>query len=296
MVRRTGFITIIVCLFICLCISVGSTGATEPTNKETRELISLVKEASFFVEKQGEAAFQEFKKKNSKWLHGDTYIFIIDTKGFVYINPQRPELEGANHINLKDLIGKPFIQSFIKKVTGGSKTEGWVHYVWYKPGEINPMWKTSFVKYVKSPSGKEYIVGSGLYNIKMEREFVIDVVDDAVNLIQKKGRDAFKELKDPLGDYNYLTTYIFVLDAKGNNLINPAFPGFEGQNVLNLADSHGKYFIKEIITSLENSDSVWIDYMWPKPRQMTPSKKSAYVKKLVVDNNTLYVASGIYFD
>ncbi|HPU30444.1 MAG TPA: cache domain-containing protein [Syntrophorhabdaceae bacterium] len=296
MIKKTRFISIFFCLFMGLCFFVHNAYSTEPTTKEAKQLISLVKEAASLIEKNGEVVFLEFKKTNSKWLHNDTYIFVIDPKGFVYVNPQRSELEGTNQINLKDLMGKNFIQSFIKKVTSGPKSEGWVHYIWFKPGEENPMWKTSFIKLVKSPSGKEYIVGSGIYNMKMDRVFAIDVVDDAVNLIQKKGKEAFKELKDPLGDYNYLTTYVFVFDSKGNDLINPAFPGFEGQNVLNLKDSQGKYFIKEMINSLEKSDSAWVDYMWPKPRQMEPSKKSTYVKKVTIDGNTLYVGSGIYLE
>jgi len=291
--KKTVFLAFFFYLFIAFCIS-GNTA--EPVNPETKQLISIVNEASQLIEKKGEAAFEDFKKKESKWLHDDTYIFVIDTKGFVYVNPQRPELENTNHINLKDLMGKPFIQSFIKKVTSGSKTAGWVHYVWYKPGEENPMWKTSYVKLVKAPSGKDYIVGSGLYDMKMERIFAVDVVDDAANLILKKGKQAFAELKDPFGDYNYLTTYVFVFDEKGNDLINPAFPGFEGKNVLNLKDSQGKYFIKDIIKALEQKESIWIDYMWPKPRQAYPSKKSAFVKKINLGTEVLYVGSGIYFD
>ncbi len=296
MIKKTGFAFLVICLMIVFGTSIKGAGAIEPTNKETRQLMSLVNEASVLVEKQGDAAFKEFKKIYSKWLHGDTYIFVIDTKGFVYVNPQRPELEGTNQINLKDLMGKTFIQSFIKKVASGIKSEGWIHYVWYKPGEEEPMWKTSFIKLVKSSSGKEYIVGSGLYNMRMDKIFAADVVDDAANLILRKGKEAFKELKDPIGDYNYLTTYVFVIDEKGNDIINPAFPGFEGQNVLNLKDAQGKYFIKDMVAALEKTDSIWIDYMWPKPRQMAPSKKSAYVKKIKVGNDTFYVGSGIYLD
>ena len=294
--KKTLCTFVFFCLFMALCLSVNAANPSDPANMETRQLISLVKEAASTLEKQGETVFEQFKKTGSKWLHGDTYIFVIDIKGFVYVNPQRPELQGTNQYNLKDLMGKPFIQSFIKKVTSGTKKEGWVHYVWYKPGEENPMWKTSFVKLVKTASGKDYIIGSGLYNMKMERIFAIDVVDDAANLILKKGKEAFKDLKDPIGDYNYLTTYVFVIDDKGNDIINPAFPGFEGQNVFNLKDSQGRYFIKDMMTALEKTDSIWIDYMWPKPRQMAPSKKSAYVRKIILGNEVFYVGSGIYLD
>lgn len=264
-------------------------------NPETKGLIELVNDAAALIEKQGEVAFEQFKVRGSKWLHDEKYIFVIDTKGFVYINPQRPELQNTNQLNLKDLMGKPFIQSFIKKATGPKKS-GWVHYVWFKPAEENPMWKTSYVKLTRAPSGKEYIVGSGLYNMKMERIFAVDAVEDAANLILTKGKDAFKELKDPLGDYNFLTTYVFVIDSRGNAIINPAFPGFEGQNVLNLKDAQGKYFIKDMINSLEKVDTAWIDYLWPKPRQMSPSKKTTYVKKIVMNNEVYYIGSGIYLD
>jgi len=89
---------------------------------------------------------------------------------------------------------------------------------------------------------------------------------------------------------------VFVIDDKGNDIINPAFPGFEGQNVFNLRDSMGRYFIKDMMAALEKTDSIWIDYMWPKPRQMAPSKKSAYVRKISMGNEVFYVGSGIYLD
>jgi len=259
--------------------------------------MNLVRDDSELLEKQGESSLDEFKKKGSKWFYDDAYVFVIDLNGHVYVNPSRPELVGKKQIDLRDLVGKQFIKSFIKETTGyTSKQEGWSHYVWYRPGEENPMWKTSFVKLVKVPSGKQYIVGSGLYNMKMEKLFVVDVVDEAADLIMKHGKEAFVQLKDPLGDFNYLTTYVFVLDAHGKDLINPAFPGFEGQSVINLKDSTGKYFIRDMMKALETSDSVWVDYMWPKPRQAAASKKSTYVRKVSFNKDIFYVGSGVYLE
>ncbi|HQO63651.1 MAG TPA: cache domain-containing protein, partial [Syntrophorhabdus sp.] len=269
----------------------------EPVHREGRQLINLVREAAKLIEQKGESCFSEFKKKGGKWLHGDTYVFVIDTKGFVFVNPSRPELEGKEQISLKDLMGKPFIRSFINETTGYPfKNEGWTHYVWYKPGEEMAMWKTSYVKLVKAPSGKDFIVGSGLYDIRMEKAFVVDVVDEAADLIKKKGKQAFAQIRDPLGDFNYLTTYVFVIDSKGMDLVNPVFPGFEGQNVLDLKDSEGKYFIKDMIRALESTDTVWIEYMWPKPRHAVPTKKSTYVRKVLYGEEVFYVGSGVYLD
>jgi len=285
------FLTVIAGFFL-----LGSS-TIEPVHREGRQLINLVREAAKLIEQKGESCFSEFKKKGGKWLHGDTYVFVIDTKGFVFVNPSRPELEGKEQISLKDLMGKPFIRSFINETTGYPfKNEGWTHYVWYKPGEEMAMWKTSYVKLVKAPSGKDFIVGSGLYDIRMEKAFVVDVVDEAADLIKKKGKQAFAQIRDPLGDFNYLTTYVFVIDSKGMDLVNPVFPGFEGQNVLDLKDSEGKYFIKDMIRALESTDTVWIEYMWPKPRHAMPTKKSTYVRKVLYGEEVFYVGSGVYLD
>ena len=37
---------------------------------------------------------------------------------------------------------------------------------------------------VKGPSGKEYVIGCGMYDAKMEKKFVAALVEDAVALIR----------------------------------------------------------------------------------------------------------------
>jgi signal transduction histidine kinase len=59
-------------------------------------------------------------------------------------------------------------------------------------------------------------------------------------------------LRDKTGEFNYLTTYVFVIDSKGIDLVNPAFPQHEGRNVLALKDSKGKSFIRDMIAMLAN--------------------------------------------
>lgn len=44
-------------------------------------------------------------------------------------------------------------------------------------------------------SRREYIIGSGLYNMRMEKQFIIDIVDSAVRLIKEKGTDAFNTFR-----------------------------------------------------------------------------------------------------
>ncbi len=64
-------------------------------------------------------------------------------------------------------------------------------YEWPVPGGILPRWKSTIYKsYVTAPSGKSYIVGSGIYNDRMERAFVVDMVRDAAAQVEKNGEAA----------------------------------------------------------------------------------------------------------
>ncbi|HOW53412.1 MAG TPA: cache domain-containing protein [Syntrophorhabdaceae bacterium] len=291
----TFVLATIISLFL-LPLSVFSQ-STDIKYPETKQVLNIVQDASQAVAQKGEAAFPEFRKKGSKWLHDDVYVFVIDTQGNVILNPTRPELEGKNQINLKDAMGKPFIRWFIKEVTDYSfKTQGWSHYVWFKPGQEIASWKTSFVKYVKAPSGKGYIVGSGLYEMRPEKIFVVDIVDEAAELVRKDGRGSFPVLRDKAGEFNYLTTYVFVIDTSGTDLVNPAFPQHEGKNVLSLKDSSGKFFIRDMVAMLAGRDSGWTVYSWPKPRTIKPSVKETYVKKVKHGNEVFFVGSGIYLE
>ncbi len=85
-------------------------------------------------------------------------------------------------------------------------------------------------------------------------------------------------------------------DDEGNELLNIAFPELEGTNVANKQDSNGKYFVREVLTTLRTEDDCWIEYMWPKPGQTESSRKLAYEKKVLLADITLIVGAGYYLD
>lgn len=126
----------------------------------SKETVALVDKAVALVESKGETAFPEFKKKNSGWLKGETYIFIADMKGTILMHPANPELETKNIMDLKDPNGKAFMREFVETAKKGS---GWVDYMWPKPGEKTPAKKHSYIKGAKMPDGEMVLVGSGVY-------------------------------------------------------------------------------------------------------------------------------------
>ena len=206
-----------------------------------------------------------------------------------------PETEGRNFIDLKDIYGKPIVKMFIDE-TSRSSGEGWVHYLRTKPDGIFPAWKSSFLKRVKAPSGKVYIVGCGIYNMKIEKEIISNVVDEAAALIEKEGPAAFDRIRDKTGPFVFLDTYVFVDRPDGVELVNPAFPSVEGKNFMNFMDATGKYLAAEYIDTALKKGSGWVTYLWPKPGETRPSIKHSYVKKAVYGGEAFIVGSGAYLE
>src|SRR5512139_4261490 len=262
--------------------------------EETRELVALVNDAAELVRSKGEAAFDDFRAAGSRWRQEETYVFVLDPVGNMLLHPD-PALEGKNELDLKDVNGKPIIRGLIDAATAlPGKPEGWYHYQWPVPGGLLPRWKSSYVRRVSAPSGKAYVVGSGVYNDRMERAFVVDAVQDAVGQIEQHGTAAFPFFHDQTGRFIAKDAYVFVFDSHGIDLVNPGFPNLEGRNLLDLKDAHGKQLIREMFEVAQTSGSGWIDYMWPKPGESVSTQKSAYVSKAKMGDQWVLVGCGVY--
>lgn len=278
-----------------------SLAATTPSNldqayeqKETRDLVVLVNDATDLIQSQGEAAFTELRTPGSRWRQGDSYIFVLDPQGNMLVHPD-PALEGMGELDLKDVNGKPIVRGLVDAATAvPGKNEGWYHYEWRTPTGLLPRWKSSFVRLVTAPSGKQYIVGAGMYNDRMERAFVVDEVHSAVSQIEKNPQTAFALFRDPKGPYLVKDAYIFVLKPNGTLLVNPAFPNLEGVNQINLKDARGKLINQEMLEVVKTKGTGWVDYMWPKPGESVSTQKSAYVAKAKMGKDWVLVGCGVY--
>ena len=261
--------------------------------QETRELVGFVVSAAEEIEKVGEEAFPQFREKGSQWFHHDSYVLVWGLDGMRYVYPPDLSGEGKNMLGLEDINGKP-IGRMIVEIGTTSTGEGWLHYQWPRPGGETPVWKSTFVKTTTAPSGRIYLVMSGKYDMECERIFIIDMVNRAISLWEKEGLAALDVLGSKSSEFIFSNSYIFVKDNQGNELFNVAFPELEGTNIINLQDTQGKYFVREILNILKTEDDCWIEYMWLKPGETEPSKKLAYEKKMVIDDLTLIVGAGYY--
>lgn len=262
--------------------------------KETRRTVALVEAAAREINTRGEAAFDEFRQPNSRWYQGEHYVFVWDLLGNRHVYPPDPANEKQNLIELEDVGGKPVGKMFVETAASGDG-EGWVHYQWNRPHDYLPLWKSTYIMRAITPSGKKYLVGSGIYEGGMEKAFLVEEVDAAASLLSQQGRQAFKILRDKKSRFFFHDTYVFVTSATGIELVNPAFPSIEGRNLWDTTDSTGKHLVRDYISVALKQGSGWVTYKWPRPG--TPhveATKTTYVKKVMVNGEPLIVGAGMY--
>ena len=123
---------------------------------------------------------------------------------------------------------------------------------------------------------------------------IVALVDEAAALINSKGKSVFPEFRKSGSEWLSGDTYLFVADNDGNSLLNAGFPKLEVTNEKGLKDANGKLITVALIEAAQSKGSGWVDYMWPKPGEKTPSLKITYIKRAQYQNQTYMVGSGVY--
>ncbi|MCK5295902.1 MAG: cache domain-containing protein [Alphaproteobacteria bacterium] len=144
------------------------------------------------------------------------YFWINDMKPVMVMHPMSPQLNGKDLSDFKDPNGKRIFVEFANTVRNHS--EGFVNYMWAKPGEEKPVDKLSYVKGIRS---WDWIIGSGIYiddinKIFMEQVYKVGsiilgilVIASAISLFISRG------ITIPLS----LTTQNMMKLAEGNKNI-----------------------------------------------------------------------------
>jgi signal transduction histidine kinase len=254
----------------------------------------MVEEAAALIETRGAEAFETFAKKGSRWLRGDRYLFVYDDRGTVAFHPVEPELIGQNLSRFRDIAGRPVV-AWMMEIAQRPEPDasGWVFYLWEGPWHTRPQWKGSYVRKAIAPSGRVFLVGSGLYSIKIEKAFIEAAVSKATRLIQTLGTEAaFAELRQIACPCHVLDAYVRVTDDEGNVLVDPLFPGLqEARNISDVADLVGKKVFQEIKTALKQHDTTWTSFTASKPGSGLPEKRLVYTRKVGVGDETFYVGA-----
>jgi cytochrome c len=142
---------------ILILFLIGSSWAETPLQEQ---VIAKCQEAAKYIQDKGiDAAVKTIGDKNGPFVWKDSYVFLMNMDGKMLAHPVKPALtQKETLVDVKDTAGKPLFLEFIE--VANSKGQGWVNYLWPKPGQDQPVAKSSYIYRVP---GTQYIVGAGIY-------------------------------------------------------------------------------------------------------------------------------------
>lgn len=128
------------------------------------ECIEMSRQAAEMILQDEDAALAEISKRNGKFVWKDSYVFVMNLKGKMLAHPMMPGL-----LKMDSLLTVPdknpdnpkmlFVE-FV--VLAGTEGEGWVEYMWPKPGGLSttPTLKETYIHRVP---GTTMFTGAGIY-------------------------------------------------------------------------------------------------------------------------------------
>lgn len=119
-------------------------------------------------------------------------------------------------------------------------------------------------------------------------------VDRAARLVEKEGEGACQQFAtDPWlgGEW-----YVFMNEVNGVLVCHPTRREMVGRNEIDVQDSEGTQLVRKMIDVVNSPEGRgWVTYMWPRPGETTPSRKSTYVVGVTAPSGKRYVVgSGAY--
>ena len=124
-----------------------------------------------------EAKAQALAAVKTLRYEGDDYFWVNDMKPRMVMHPYKPELNGQDLTEYKDPTGKRLFVEFVEVVK--KQGDGFVDYLWPKPGIDKPVPKISYVKGFE-PWG--WVIGSGIYIDDVNAAFANRVRDSLIVL------------------------------------------------------------------------------------------------------------------
>lgn len=263
--------------------------------EKTRSLVRMVNDAAALVSKEGKKAFTQFSEKGSRWYHDGIYLFIYDDQGHCRFQPIPPCQCGHSYLNLKGPNGKPLVKRMVDLTHQKSPdASGWFFYMWQNGPQFHPVWKSTYARALVTPDGQHWVIGAGLYDLPMEREFLRQRVNKAAKLLKTEGRaKAFAQFLNPASPFVFLGTYIFAMDMQGKTLVDPVMQA-AGRSLVKLKDVTGKPVVKIILQKMHEGNAAWVQYKWHRPKSRQLGRKVVYVRKVSTPKGPVIVGADAF--
>ncbi|WP_066166709.1 cache domain-containing protein [Aliarcobacter cryaerophilus] len=233
----------------------------EELKKQTMFLFSIL-EAEYEKNKNilSKDALQERLKDivNATRYSKTGYFWINDLDAVVLIHPINPKLNNKDMHEYKDPNGKQIFKEFAD--IAKKDKEGFIDYVWPKPGFDQPQLKVSFVKLF---TPYNWVIGTGEY------------VENATAKIQAEALKTISEMRYANNDYFWIN------DSQPKMINHPTNSKLNGTDLSNYADPYGtKLFVEMARVTNEKKEGGLVKYYWDKPNKKNdPKEKFSYVQK-----------------
>jgi len=119
------------------------------------------------------------------------------------------------------------------------------------------------------------------------------LVKQAAAYVKYQGKEkALAEISTPKGMFDKGELYVFAYDLQGVMLAHPKNPSLIGKNLIDVPDTEGKLFRKEIVEKAKSQGSGWVDYMYLNPETNKQEHKTTYFLKV----GDIILCCGVYQD
>jgi len=247
----------------------------------------------------------------------DAARFYEDASGYFFIETLNDawvvahinhDLIGTSRINIEDENGKFFIQEMVETVSYSG--HGYVEYYRLNPSTDIKERKMSFVTSISSAN---WFIGTGFYggpsNTYYEYEEVQELILKEVTRTMALGVagifdnfyteetekiDFCRDFIDHIRYFDDGSGYFFICDFIGINIAHGANAEFQGENLIDLQDTHGAYIIRDMIDIVEQDGYGYYEYYWNNPATGKEDTKVTYV--IHIPNTDYFVGAGYYLN
>jgi len=116
-------------------------------------------------------------------------------------------------------------------------------------------------------------------------------VKKAIEFYKKAGKAiALAEYTNPKGPFIESDMYVFVLNLKGTMLAHGVNEKYIGHDFIDVKDSDGRSFIREIVEVGNTKGLGFVDYKWYNPLTKEDLQKHVYFEKV----DDVIICSGVY--
>jgi len=207
-----------------------------------------------------------------KWNQGESYIWIVDYHGVLHLGSENfSHLEGTSILDYKDSDG---IEVIKKEISLSQKEgEGYLLDSFSKPGEpLDKHFKQ--LAFIKSLSHYDWYFGTA--------EFLSTA-------IKTKNHKLLKGIEKIGGPVN---NYIFIINTKGDMLLNPSCPEIVGKNIFTLNSPFIENNFYKITNAVKDKDQAFLSYLWINPETKQEETKHTYLH--TISNSDWIIGSGFY--